>query len=82
MTWRRWFYRNVYLKSPYWRLVRYLKLKQHGLFCDKCHRLFKRKKYMLNIHHPYYRGLIWRELWQLNKLQVLCRSCHAQIHGR
>lgn len=75
---RRWLYRNVYLQSPYWRFIRWLKLRVHGRYCDNCHRPLRR----LDIHHTTYRGMLFREWYQLDKLRVLCRVCHDREHER
>lgn len=73
-------YREVYLRSPYWRLTRELlfrseKLKGHKLCCRDCGRTTN-----LEVNHLHYerRGL---EALHLGDLEILCAKCHREHHA-
>lgn len=62
-----------YLKSPHWKSLRALKIKQHGNYCNRC-----RSSKRIQVHH-----LIYRHPWELallSDLEVLCKSCHQGCH--
>lgn len=74
---RRWLYR-VYLRLPWWWLVRRLALHHYGYRCAVCgtHR-------GLQVHHLRYwregQSVLWRE--HMADLRVLCRTHHKAAHG-
>lgn len=72
----RWFYRNVYLRMPSWRLARRVKFLVSGRRCARCG-----TRRNLDVHHRSYRHL-WREWLYPQELQVLCRRHHVRLHGR
>lgn len=78
---RRFWYRNFYLRSRHWRMVRRAKLEAVKYKCEKC----KVKKYNgngfipLDVHHLTYRRIFHETL---NDLQVLCRTCHKLEHSK
>lgn len=59
---------RAYLRSPKWRLIRWLKLCMAGFKCQQCGATRK-----LQVHHLTYEHL-YNE--HLGDLQVLCKSCH------
>lgn len=63
-----------YLKSDYWKKVRFLVLKRDGRKCTMCE-----SKSRLEVHHIKYdnRG---NELNHLQDLTTLCSNCHKTIH--
>jgi hypothetical protein len=65
------FYRNVYLNSDHWKLLREEKLAT-SYTCEKCG-----SKSNLNVHHKEY-----KELYdvKISDLQTLCRKCHDKEH--
>lgn len=71
---RRWWYRNMYLRSTHWRDIRSVKLIKSGFRCSKCGVPMWRS---LDVHHLTYKN-IWHE--KLEDLQVLCRECHQKEH--
>jgi hypothetical protein len=82
---QRW-YREVYLKSPYWKeTADFFKLLR-GHECEICS-----VSVGLHVHHNgptsqgYHdendRSLLWREQTRPDLMQVLCRNHHRQAHG-
>jgi len=67
---REW-YRNVYLKSEHWQIVRHLKLCSTPK-CEKCG-----EGGCLDVHHLDYRN-VYNIRFQ--DLQTLCRRCHRKAH--
>lgn len=65
------YYRNVYLKSDHWKLLREEKLNISPC-CEKCGTTLS-----LDVHHKEYRGLYDVKL---KDLQTLCRVCHDKTH--
>lgn len=63
-----------FLLTPYWKIIREIKLRQSNFSCEKCG-CDKR----LQTHHKIYdhRG---SEHLYLNDLQVLCDLCHKSAH--
>ena len=59
---------RAYLRSPRWRLIRWLKLCMAGFKCQQCGAIRK-----LQVHHLTYEHLFNEHL---GDLQVLCKSCH------
>lgn len=75
-----WWYRNWYLHSPHWQIVRWLKkihfrLTHHGaLYCEKCMRDNR-----LQVHHVTYSHLGHEHM---SDLQIVCFQCHRPGGGR
>lgn len=68
---------EMFLQTPYWKLVRSLKLmKQSIKYCEVCG-----SNKQLTIHHTTYahRG---SEHLHLDDLQVLCKKCHFNEHNK
>ena len=63
----------VYLRSPWWKAIRFASLIRAGRKCALC-----ASKYRLEVHHNTYVRL-GRE--KLSDLVVLCRQCHRKYHG-
>ena len=64
-----------YLRTPYWRAIRKIKLFAAGRKCENCSAVRR-----LQVHHLTYshRG---REHEALETLRVLCRACHEGAHN-
>ena len=65
-----------YLKTPHWKKVRDLKLKECGHKCQLCG-----SKVRLEVHHNSYKHL-WIEGLYMNDLVVLCHKCHSKFHDK
>lgn len=65
-----------FLQTPYWQSVRATMLERSD---HRCHRCNAREH--LQVHHISYehRG---DEMRHLELLVVLCRDCHASVHGK
>lgn len=65
---------NEYLKTYYWRKVRYLVLKRDNFRCTICG-----EREPLNVHHKTYinKG---NEIKHLDDLITVCDLCHKKIH--
>jgi len=66
---------NRYINSPEWRRFRTKVLKERGHKCEIC----KKEGNSFDIHHLTYERL-GNEL--LEDVQVLCQSCHKEIHKK
>lgn len=64
---------KTYLKSQKWKEIREA-VKKKQKVCRIC-----KSKDNLEVHHPYYKGLIFQEENQLNKLILTC-SFHHKYH--
>ncbi len=64
-----------YLKTPWWRFMRYTKLEIAGASCQLC----SAEQRQIDIHHRTYERLGDEDL---DDLTVLCRNCHAKFHGK
>lgn len=67
------YYRNVYLKSDHWKLLRLEKLLRCKEKCSVCRVQSKNN----DVHHIFYKNL---ENVQMCDLKVLCRQCHEIVH--
>lgn len=67
------YYRNVYLKSDHWKLLREEKLNISPC-CEICG-----SSLSLDVHHKEYRGLYDVKV---KDLQTLCRVCHDKTHAK
>ena len=67
------YYREVYLKSDHWKLLREEKLVRNPV-CQKC-----RSTSNLNVHHKKYRELFDVKL---SDLKTLCGRCHDKEHKK
>lgn len=78
-AWRRWWYANLYLRTPHWKRVRRRALQAADHRCITC-----RSTNRLQVHHlAYYRGgksILWHE--RMSDLAVLCEACHARTHRK
>lgn len=70
-----WFYRNVYLRTPHWRFVRWIK-RRLGYRCRDCDSHFR-----LDLHHLSYDHKWWEFIY-LNDVVWLCRQHHFAEHER
>ena len=91
MNIRRFWYRNIYLKSPGWARTRGEILKRDRRKCKRCS-----EKRRLHVHHVNYRGtpkmrwwhfipfighlLIWHKDTR-STMQTLCHKHHRMAHG-
>lgn len=77
MTFRKWFYNHVYLRTPYWKAIRKEVGARAGWFCQarKC----GLSGYGLEVHHTTYR-ILWFEWLFPDKLVYLCRKHHQMTH--
>ena len=60
----------LYLKTKWWRNIRYRRMKMDGFACVEC-----KSTVMLHVDHLKYRG--WGKEW-LQDLQTLCYDCHKK----
>jgi hypothetical protein len=78
MTFRRWWYRNVYLHSLGWRMTRRLR---KSVFCSRCG-----SRQRLHLHHINYDG--YHPVWGLilpdliSRMETLCARHHAEAHRK
>lgn len=79
---RRYWYRNLYLRSNHWRKIRAAKIQQAKRRCLNCGHIIPHNQ-LVDVHHKYYYSnrvsILWHE--KLNDLQVLCRACHNKEHS-
>ena len=71
-----------YLRSPRWRLLRWLRKVRDGGVCRECLRHGRINRRHLQVHHTMYvnkGGAFWAEFGDLT---TLCDSCHAKRHGK
>jgi hypothetical protein len=73
----RWFYRRVYLHTPYWRAIRRAVGRRAGWRCQVAG--CKASGEHLNAHHITYRW--WLEWLNLRDLVWLCATHHAKKHA-
>jgi 5-methylcytosine-specific restriction endonuclease McrA len=69
-----------YLRSPRWRLLRWLRRRIDGGRCTRCGAHGPGVRF--EIHHLRYDnkgGSFWRELLDL---RTLCSECHGKEHGK
>lgn len=67
---------RAYLRSPRWRIIRWLRKRIDGNRCRTCGETKR-----LEVHHSEYthRGKSW---WgELMDVITLCDECHEKIHG-
>jgi hypothetical protein len=72
----RWFYRYIYLHTPYWRAIRRAVGRRAGWMCQAAG--CREKGYHLNAHHLRYRW--WLEWTNLDDLVWLCPRHHQAAH--
>lgn len=65
-----------YLSTPYWKVVRKLKLRRANYKCELCN-----SSENLNVHHKTYKHK-GTEICHLEDLIVLCQKCHAKFHDK
>lgn len=66
-------YRNNYLKSMHWRVIREVKLRAANGACEDC------GQYASEVHHKHYMFLGSESI---NDLVALCSSCHRLRHRK
>ncbi len=64
-----------YMRSDAWRAIRDVRLSIAAYECEKCG-----SRETLHVHHLTYDRFGGDE--RMTDLQVLCRPCHNQAHGR
>lgn len=69
---RRFAYRNIYLRSKHWKDYAKNKRKSHYLTCERC------GNPGYDVHHMTYENL-WHE--KPYDTMLLCRRCHKTIHS-
>lgn len=69
------YYRNVFLQSDEWKLLRLDALAASGAFCRLC----AKRDIHNDAHHITYRNGIWNTT--ADDLVILCRDCHELIHS-
>lgn len=67
-------YRKVYLKSEHWKNLKNQRLKISNNSCEIC-----KQKRNLDCHHLDYKNIYDVSVYDL---QILCRKCHREIHGK
>jgi hypothetical protein len=72
----RWFYRHIYLHTPYWRAIRRAVGRRAGWTCQAAG--CRESGYHLNAHHLHYRW--WLEWTNLDDLVYLCPRHHQAAH--
>lgn len=77
MTLRQWLYRNVYLKSRYWKSIRRRVAKRAGYICEV--KGCRAQAANLDAHHTSYSvlGFEWLFIWTLI---YMCRYHHVMVH--
>ena len=77
VTLRQWLYRNVYLKSPYWKEIRRRVARRAGFVCEV--KGCRAQAANLDAHHTTYdvMGFEWLFIWTL---VYLCRYHHNMTH--
>jgi len=68
--------KNYYSKKE-WKRYREKCLKEAGYACERCSR-----SGILQIHHPEYVDGLKPWEYPIEFCEVLCRKCHAEIHGK
>ena len=67
---------NAYYHRKEWIRFRSLCLERAGHACERCYRTG-----ILQIHHPDYKPGLKPWEYPVEFCEVLCRKCHAEIHG-
>lgn len=77
-TFRQWTYRNLYLRSPYWKWIRTIIGRRAGWKCEVqgCHQW----GHNLDCHHTTYK-VMWFEWLFPCFLVYLCREHHNATHN-
>ncbi len=81
LTERRATYRE-YLRSPRWRLLRWLRKVIDLGVCQDCLKYGRIRRYGLQAHHTTYANKGGNFFEELDDLVMLCDSCHAKRHGK
>lgn len=71
-----------YLRSPRWRVLRWLRKVRDGGVCRECLRHGRITRRRLEVHHTSYRNKGGAFFAELGDLVTLCADCHAARHGR
>ena len=71
-----------YLKSPRWRLLRWLRKVRDGGVCRDCLKRGIINRRHLQVHHTQYDNK-GESFWaDFGDLVTLCADCHARRHGK
>lgn len=71
-----------YLKSPRWRLLRWLRKVLDLGACQDCLRVGRITRHGLQVHHNTYRNKGGSLEGELFDTVTLCDACHAKRHGK
>lgn len=71
-----------YLKSPRWRIVRWLRKVLDLGVCQDCLKVGRIRRYGLQVHHESYRNKGGSLEGELFDTVTLCAACHAKRHGK
>jgi 5-methylcytosine-specific restriction endonuclease McrA len=71
-----------YLRSPRWRLVRWLRKFIDLGVCQDCLRVGRINRRGLQVHHESYRNRGGSLEGEVADCVSLCDACHARRHGR
>lgn len=77
MTFRKWFYRNIYLHTLYWKMVRRIVSKRAHYICEA--KGCTVTGHNLDVHHTTY-DIMWLEWFFRWKMVYLCRKHHDMTH--
>lgn len=69
------YYRDTYLKSGHWKMLRASRLIKSDYVCDLCHT----RSASNDVHHIRYGKSLWTV--SISDLRVLCRGCHNMAHN-
>ena len=71
-----------YLRSPRWRLLRWLRKAIDLGACQDCLKVGRIRRYGLQVHHNTYRNKGGSLEGELFDTVTLCDACHAKRHGK
>ena len=73
---------RVYLRSPRWRMLRWLRKVLDLGACQDCLKTGRITRRRLEVHHTTYANKGGAFFAELGDLTTLCADCHAKRHGR
>ena len=71
-----------YLRSPRWRLLRWLRKVIDLGACQDCLKVGRIARHGLQVHHTTYANKGESFFAELGDLTTLCDACHAKRHGK
>lgn len=71
-----------YLRSPRWRLLRWLRKVLDLGVCQDCLKVGRIRRYGLQVHHTQYDNKGGDFFAELDDLTTLCAEHHARRHGK